>query len=597
MSRFRADLLVIDDVGPPRRSRARRPSGRAWLWLLPTPALIGVIVAWPAVTTLHTSVLDPEGRFAAAANYTRALRDPQLWITLRNTAVWAVVVPVLVAVLGYGLAVLTRRVRVLWLRTLMLAPVALPLIVTAVAFRLLYAPSSQLGPATALLHALGRLVGVDPAAMPSLLGPGLIVVSLVTAFVWTWVGLAVVMFRAALDAIPAQIEDAARAEGADPLRVLVDVRWPFLRRVAGILVLLTAAAASRTFDLVLVMAPGSVQHRAEVLSLYVLRQSAVQQPGEAAAVSVLWLLVVVAGALLTVRWTRHEWPWPSGGDRLRVDEPAWPRRLGRARPAARLIRLAVLGAALLVFVFPLVLLLMTALHRPDDPAVRGWLAPLSVGSLAQLPGTELLASLLPTAALAAGVAVCVVVLGALAAYAMSWFDLPGTAVLAVALLAAAVVPVQAIAAPLHQVLSPMRPYGTMLPLGVVHVGLGLPLAVLVLRNAFSSVPVDRVRAARLRSTDIVVLLRVIVPGAWRALVAVAALEFVLVWNDFVVAFLFGGPGFSPVGMVLFGQSRQFVTNAGVLAAGAVVASLLPLLVVLGAQRSIITGLVSGAGRR
>ena len=119
----------------------------------------------------------------------------------------------------------------------------------------------------------------------------------------------------------------------------------------------------------------------------------------------------------------------------------------------------------------------------------------------------------------------------------------------------------------------------------------------MLRNAFSSVPVDRVRAARLRSTDIVVLLRVIVPGAWRALVAVAALEFVLVWNDFVVAFLFGGPGFSPVGMVLFGQSRQFVTNAGVLAAGAVVASLLPLLVVLGAQRSIITGLVSGAGRR
>jgi alpha-glucoside transport system permease protein len=252
---------------------------------------------------------------------------------------------------------------------------------------------------------------------------------------------------------------------------------------------------------------------------------------------------------------------------------------------------------LLVFLFPLVLLVLVALHTPEDPALRGWLAPPSLDSFAALADTGLRTTLGPTAALAISVAVCVVVLATLAAYAMAWFDLPGTGVVTVALLAAAVVPVQAIAAPLQQVLSPVRSWGPMLVLGMVHVGLGLPFAVLVLRNAFSGVSPDRVRTVRLRSNKIGVLLRVIVPASWRALVAVGALEFVLVWNDLVVAFLFGGPGFSPVGLTLFGQSREFVTGAGVLAAGSVVSALLPLLVVLTAQRSIIAGLVPGSGRR
>ncbi|HET8680978.1 MAG TPA: ABC transporter permease subunit, partial [Micromonosporaceae bacterium] len=150
---------------------------------------------------------------------------------------------------------------------------------------------------------------------------------------------------------------------------------------------------------------------------------------------------------------------------------------------------------------------------------------------------------------------------------------------------------------LYDVVSPLHGYGTAVLLGVVHVGFGLPFVVLVLRNAFGAVPADRVRRARLRLSEFGVLVRVVAPAARRALVAVAAIEFVLVWNDVVVALLFGGPGFSSVGLGLFGQSRQFVTNANVVAAGAVVISVIPLLVVLGLQRSIVTGLVPGAERR
>lgn len=597
--RLATELVVLDDVGPPRRSRAHRPAGLAWLWLLPTLALVGALIAWPAARTLYESALSAAGGLTID-NYRSVLRDPQLWVTLRNTGIWALGVPVLIVVLGYALAVLSRDIRLTRVRTLMLAPMALPLVVTGVAFRVLYDPSPELGPATALLQAVAGAVGVDPASVPHLLGPTLVLAALVSAFVWTWVGVAVIMFRAALDAIPHEIEDGVRAAGADPVRLLVDVQWPFLRRVAGVLVLLLAVAASRTFDLVLVMVPGSVQDEAEVLSLYVLRQSNVQQPGEAAAVSVVWLLVVVVGVLLALRWMRHEWPWPTGtpgSQRRLVTRPASPGRLGRIRPAARLLRHGLLGAALAVFAFPFLLLCLTALHRPADAAVRGWWAPLSRASFGELADAQVWAALAPTGVMALLVSAAVVVLGALAAYALAWFDLPGDAAMTAGLLGAAVVPVQVIAGLLHDVISPLQGYGTALTLGVVHVGFGLPFAVLVLRNAFGGVPADRVRRARLRLSEIGVLVRVVAPAGWRALVAVGAIEFVLVWNDVVVALLFGGPGFSPVGLVLFGQSRQFVTNANVLAASAVVISAIPLLVVLGLQRSIVTGLVGGAQRR
>ncbi|HET8680537.1 MAG TPA: hypothetical protein VFM54_01490, partial [Micromonosporaceae bacterium] len=191
--RLATELLVIDDVGPPRRSRAHRPAGLAWLWLLPTLALVGGLIAWPAVQTLYASALSTAGGLAGVSNYRSVLRDPQLWVTLRNTSVWALGVPLLVVVLGYAIAVLSRDIRLARVRTLVLAPMALPLVVIGVAFRLLYDPSPELGPATALLHAAAGMVGVKSVDVPHLLGPSLVLAALVSAFVWTWVGIAVIM--------------------------------------------------------------------------------------------------------------------------------------------------------------------------------------------------------------------------------------------------------------------------------------------------------------------------------------------------------------------------------------------------------------------
>lgn len=596
--RLLSEVLVLDDIGPTRRSSTHARAGAGLLWQLPVLVILALVLAWPAVKTFQWSLSTGTGAFAGVENFRAVLTDPQFWVALRNTGIWAVVVPVLVTALGYALAVLSIRIRASFVTTLVLLPMALPLVVTGIAFRLLYSPSPSLGPATAIQHRLAGLFGVDPDTIAPLLGPRLVTAALISAFIWAWVGLAVVVLRTALDNIPAGLDDAVRAEGASSWRVLRDVQWPFLRRTAAILVVLLAVVASRTFDLVLVMVPNSVQDEAEVLALYILRQANVQATGEGAAVGVVWLLVAAVGAMLAVRSARHEWPAPAGTSQPAGGARGPARRPGRAATTGRLAGRGALWFAAAVWSFPIALLVLVSLHAPVDPVLRGWIAPLSVASYDELFATAFPQALAPTATVAVCVTVAVVLLGGLAAHSLAWLNPYGARAATVVLVAAAIVPIQAIAKPLHQLLSPLGLQGTVLALVVVHIGRGLPFAVLVLRNAFAAVPPDRLRLARLQMRgESEVFLRVVVPAAWPAIVAVAALNFVLVWNDLAVGFLFGGPGLTPVGVTLLGQSRQFATAAGLLAAGSVIAALPPLLVVLLARRHLAAGLVTGVANR
>jgi alpha-glucoside transport system permease protein len=240
---------------------------------------------------------------------------------------------------------------------------------------------------------------------------------------------------------------------------------------------------------------------------------------------------------------------------------------------------------------------VTSLHSPRDAAARGWwAAPLRLTSYAALfTDRELVRSVGFTAVLAVAVTSAVVLLALPAAYALARLRPPGTPAAGVLLLAASAVPVQVVAGPVNEVLGLLRLAGTGVGLGLVHVALGVPFAVLVLRNALADVPVDRAREARLAGRREWGVLWRIAPAATPAIVAVAVLEFVQVWNDFVVGLLFGG-GATPLGLLLFGETRQFVTNGGTLAAFGVLASVPPLVLIILARRQVIAGLVSGAVR-
>jgi alpha-glucoside transport system permease protein len=579
------ETVVIDDVGPGRRSRAYPSGGFASLLLTPIALLLGGILLWPVARTVQASLTGPDGQWVALANFRIALAAEGTWGVLGRTVLWAAVVPVVVIVLGYLLAV-SRRAGTL----LLLAPMALPLVVTGVMFRLFYDPDPARGTGSRVLTALAGLFGVPADSAPAWLGPDLITVALMSAFVWAWIGLPVVVFRAALDALPTDLADAVRSKGGGRLDVFRDALWrPLLRRTAAIVFALVALGTARAFDLILVMAPGSSLDEAATLAVRVWQTSGSATTGPAAALNTLWLAALGVGVVAAAVGGRQAWPPP-------VPAPV-PIRAASDRSRWTTVRRALPILIALVWAVPVLALVATSLHSPQDAATRGWTTwSVRLSSYRDvLAQDELIRSLWFTAVLALSVTVLVVALALPAGYALARLRPPGTAAAGVLLVAASAVPVQVVAGPVNEVLELVGLAGTSFGLGLVHVALGAPFAVLVLRNALADVPGARVREARIAGRREWGVLWRTVPAAVPAIIAVAVLEFVQVWNDFVVGLLFGGAG-TPLGLLLFGQTRQFVSNSGTLAAFAVLASVPPLVVIVLARRQVITGLVSGAVR-
>ncbi|GGM24900.1 ABC transporter permease [Micromonospora yangpuensis] len=580
------EIAVLDDVGPPRRGRAYPAAGATSALLLPAGLLLGGLLLWPVLRTLHASVTT-DGRWVGADHFRTAWAGPGTPAVVGRTLLWALVVPAVVTALGYLLATATgRSASGRLVRLILVLPIGVPLVVTGVTFRLMYDPDPTRGLATSLA---ARLTGASVETTPLLLGPRLVTVALMSAFVWAWVGLAVVVFRAALDAVPPSLADAVRAYGGSRRDVFWDAQWrPLLLRTVAVVFALVALGTSRTFDLILIMVPGSVRDDAAVLAVRVWQTSGGTTTGEGAALGVIWLAAVAVGMLVAALFVRQAWPPPRHVDPPPDDPPP--------APARRLPRLVAAGAAI-VWLVPLATLVVTSLHAPVDAAAGWWSAPPSVDSYATvLSGAELWHSLLFTLALATVVTATVLGVALLAAYPLAWLTGPAAQFTGLLLMAAVVVPVQVVAGPVNEVLGAVLSSGTARGLALVHIALGLPFAVLVLRNAFADLPADQVRDARLGGRHWWGTVARLARHNRPAVVAVCVLEFVQVWNDLVVGLLFSGADAAPLGLFLHGQTRHFVANSGVLTAGSVLASILPVVLVVLARRQLVVGLVAGGVR-
>ncbi|SDZ16890.1 alpha-glucoside transport system permease protein [Micromonospora pattaloongensis] len=587
-ARVLGEVVVIDDVGPARRGRAHPAAAATSVLLLPALLLLGGLVLWPVLRTLHASVTAGDGRFVGLAHFQAALGEPGAGAVVARTLVWALLVPAVVTALGYLLATASRRSQEGWLvRLILVVPIGIPLVVTGVTFRLVYDPDPARGLVTLLA---GGLLAPTGGQAPQFLGPALVTVSLMSAFVWAWVGLAVLLFRAALDALPPSLSDAVRAFGGTRWDVLWDAQWrPLLLRTAAVVFTLVALATARTFDLILVMTPGSVRDEASVLALRVWQTSGGTTSGPGAALGVIWLAAVAVGVLGAALFVRQGWPPP------RRSHPVPPAP--RPAPPRRLPRLAA-GAAAIAWLVPLGVLAATSLHAPGDAAARGWWeARPRLNSYAEVLGNvELLRSFGFTLLLAAAVTVAVLIVAVLAAYPLAGVAGPPAQVTGVLLMFAAIVPIQVIAGPVNEVLGVALSAGTTRGLALVHIALGVPFAVLVLRNSFADLSPEQVRRPRVDGRRWWGRARRLARPNVPALIAVAVLEFVQVWNDLVVGLLFSGSDAAPLGLFLYGQARQFVANSGALAAASVLASILPVLLVVLARRHVIAGLVSGGLR-
>ncbi|OON72132.1 ABC transporter permease [Streptomyces tsukubensis] len=139
------------------------------------------------------------------------------------------------------------------------------------------------------------------------LGPNLVTPAIIGSYIWMWAGFAMVLIAAGLAGVPRELLEAARVDGANEWQVFRRVTVPLLAPVLGVVLVTLMINVLKIFDLVFVIAPGSVKDDANVLALELYTSAFTDKDsGVASAIAIFLLLLVIPVMLLNVRRLRRE---------------------------------------------------------------------------------------------------------------------------------------------------------------------------------------------------------------------------------------------------------------------------------------------------
>jgi alpha-glucoside transport system permease protein len=156
--------------------------------------------------------------------------------------------------------------------------------------------------------AIGAETFSEPYAGVSWLGAGLILPAIMMAYIWVWAGFAMVVIAAGLAAIPRDLLEAARTDGATELQVFRRVTIPLLAPVLTVVFITMLIYVLKVFDIVISIAPGSVQDDANVIALAMWRTAfgGGGDHGLGAAIAVFLFLLVIPVLAVNIRRFRRE---------------------------------------------------------------------------------------------------------------------------------------------------------------------------------------------------------------------------------------------------------------------------------------------------
>ncbi|MEQ1700132.1 MAG: carbohydrate ABC transporter permease [Ilumatobacteraceae bacterium] len=196
-------------------------------------------------------------------------------------------------------------------------------------------------------------------------------------------------------------------------------------------------------------------------------------------------------------------------------------------------------------------------------------------------------------------AIIPIVIASFAAYALSWMKFKGRDWLFVMIVALMVVPLQMCLIPLLQFFkSDFFPdaLNGIPNVWVAHAIFGMPLAIFLLKNFIGSLPSEVIEAARVDgASHLTIFTKLVLPLSVPALASLAIFQFLWVWNDLLVARVFGG---RKTNQPMTGALVEMVGNKSedwqLLTAGAFVMMIVPLIVFLSLQRYFVRGLLAGS---
>ena len=268
------------------------------LWISPWILGFVLFLLTPLAMSVYYSLSDypvlEKPVFIGLANYKRLWNDPTLWIVLKNTLIFSVVVVPASTVLALGLAALLNKELPGWkfARAIIVLPTLVPAAAAAMAW--LWILNTDVG---LLNRMIGPVLGVFNLAAPAWLQnktwamPAMMIVSL-----WQ-VGQSVLIYQAALREVPESLHEAAELDGLVGLRRFWHVTLPMISPVVLFNVVIGVIGAMQVFVFPFIMTNGGPGTATYFYSMYLYDNAFLFGPQMGYACAMAWVQMMMVGAL------------------------------------------------------------------------------------------------------------------------------------------------------------------------------------------------------------------------------------------------------------------------------------------------------------
>ena len=274
--------------------RRKRPRWTGLLYVAPAMALVTMFFLVPLAMTvwmsLHAWPLVGVHRFIGLTNYLAVWRDIRFWNALKFTALYTVVVTVAIFVVAFPLALFVERPRPLngLYRTAYFMPVVVGFASASLLWSwLLDVDAGLFSPAAADLGVTAGKFNLLATFTPAFW-------SIIAMVVWKAAGLSMVIIMTGLQAIPTDLIDAAKLDGAGAFARFRRITLPLIRRTLALALILSVTGSVLAFDQFYIILRGGPRNQTLTAVYWIFNQSFVSfKLGYGAALSVVLLLILV----------------------------------------------------------------------------------------------------------------------------------------------------------------------------------------------------------------------------------------------------------------------------------------------------------------
>lgn len=236
--------------------------------------------------------------YVGLSNYHHVFNDPLFWSSFRQATIWTSFSILFQTVLGVGIALLLHRALfgMALFRGLLLFPYIVPTVVIALIWRWIFNP--EIGVVNHALLAVG-LIG-EPIYWLS--SPNMAMASTIMLNVWKYTPFVIICVLARLQSVPLELYDAAKVDGAGPIRRFLDVTLPQLKEVLVVVIVFRTIWTFNKFEEIYLLTRGGPGTSTYNLAVYAFEQSiASLRLGVGAATGVVMMVMLLIGSIVYLK--------------------------------------------------------------------------------------------------------------------------------------------------------------------------------------------------------------------------------------------------------------------------------------------------------